>query len=577
MADARAGAPSVPPHPDTGSRGARGGPGRAGAPEVALDLELALDAGGLAPWSWDVATGRVRWSARIERMHGMAEGAFPGTLEAFRASVHPGDRARVEAEIARTLAERRPEYRVRYRYLRADTPGSDAPGPDAPGPDTPASAERWLEGHGRLVLDAAGAPARLLGVVADITDRVRADAERERLLAESEAARAAAAESASKFRFALAVADLGAWDLDLTTRRAWRSLRHDQIFGYDALLPEWTYERFLAHVVPEDRARVDAAYGGALAAASPWDFTCRIRRADGAERWIAARGEPIRDAAGVPVRLVGVVRDVTAAREAEAALRAAVAAAEAARGEAEAARSAAEAASRAKSEFLAVMSHELRTPLNAIGGYAELLELGIRGPVTAQQREDLARIQASQRHLLGLINEVLNYARLESGAVRYAVADVHVCDVLQAAEGLVAPQARAKAIALAVADCPTDLRVRADPDKLRQVLLNLLANAVKFTDRGGAVDVSCEATAGRVAVRVRDTGIGIPADKLAAVFEPFVQVRSDLTRPHEGAGLGLAISRDLARGMGGDLTAESTPGVGSTFTLTLPGAAPTAG
>ena len=235
-----------------------------------------------------------------------------------------------------------------------------------------------------------------------------------------------------------------------------------------------------------------------------------------------------------------------------------------------AARTEAERANRAKSEFLAVMSHELRTPLNAIGGYAELMELGIRGPVTEQQREDLRRIQASQRHLLGLINEVLNYARLETGTVRYDLVDVRLADALSEAEGLVAPQARAKGITLQDRDGGSDVAIRADAEKLRQILVNLLSNAVKFTDRGGSIHVECDTAGDLARIRVRDTGIGIAADKLESIFEPFVQVRADLTRTAEGTGLGLAISRDLARGMGGELTAESAPGVGSTFTLVLP-------
>ena len=250
------------------------------------------------------------------------------------------------------------------------------------------------------------------------------------------------------------------------------------------------------------------------------------------------------------------------------------------RAEAEAARAEAEAASRAKSEFLAMMSHELRTPLNAIGGYAELIELGIHGPVTPEQRTALDRIQRSQRALLSVINEVLNYARLETGAVAYDVTDVPVAEAVGAAEVLVAPQLRAKGLGYAWAGCDPGLAVRADRDKLQQVLLNLLSNAIKFTNARpglpGRLEVTCgadPAAAGRVALRVRDTGVGIPADKLEAVFEPFVQVDQGLTRTQHGTGLGLAISRDLARGMGGDLTVESAPGVGSTFTLTLPRAA----
>ena len=235
-----------------------------------------------------------------------------------------------------------------------------------------------------------------------------------------------------------------------------------------------------------------------------------------------------------------------------------------------AARAEAERANHAKSEFLAVMSHELRTPLNAIGGYAELLEMGIRGPVTPQQREDLRRVQTSQRHLLGLINEVLNYAKLETGTVHYDLRDVRLRDALAGAEALVAPQAHAKALELVVEPCPPSLAVRADPEKLRQILVNLLGNAVKFTDRGGRVALTCAPAGAQMHVVVRDTGIGIAADQLHRIFEPFVQVRADLTRTAEGTGLGLAISRDLARGMGGDLTADSTPGEGSAFTLVLP-------
>jgi PAS domain S-box-containing protein len=276
---------------------------------------------------------------------------------------------------------------------------------------------------------------------------------------------------------------------------------------------------------------------------------------------------------GIIAHGTDVTEQVRARRQVERLLReseTARADAELARADAEIARAESEAANRAKSDFLAVMSHELRTPLNAIGGYAELLEMGLRGPLTAPQREDLRRIQTSQRHLLGLINEVLNYAKLETGTVHYDIEDVRVREALSVAEALVAPQARAKGLQLAVADAPPALAARADAEKLRQILVNLLSNAVKFTNRGGRVDLACEAHGEQVRVIVRDTGVGIPADKLEAVFEPFVQVRADFTRTADGTGLGLAISRDLARGMKGDLSAESTLGVGSTFTLTLP-------
>ena len=246
---------------------------------------------------------------------------------------------------------------------------------------------------------------------------------------------------------------------------------------------------------------------------------------------------------------------------------------EAARAETELARQRADDANRAKSEFLAVMSHELRTPLNAIGGYAELLEIGIHGPISPEQRTALERIQRSQRHLLDLINGVLNYAKIDAGAVVYKLADVSLDEALATCEALTSPQIREKALAFHYAGRDLALAVRADREKLQQIVLNLLSNAIKFTEPNGRVTVECADTGdGHIVVRVSDTGGGIAVDQLERVFQPFVQVDTKLTRTKEGTGLGLAISRDLARGMGGDLTVESEPGIGSTFTLSLPAA-----
>ena len=242
--------------------------------------------------------------------------------------------------------------------------------------------------------------------------------------------------------------------------------------------------------------------------------------------------------------------------------------------QAESAKTDAEAANLAKSEFLAVMSHELRTPLNAIGGYAELIELGIHGPVTPEQAKALVRIQQSKRHLLGLINGVLDYARVEAGAVQYEVKDVSIDAVLAACEALVAPQARAKGITLTYLGVDPAMAARADREKLQQIVLNLLSNAIKFTRADGVVTLAADHGDGLLSVRVTDTGRGIATGDLTRVFLPFVQAEGGLTRTQEGTGLGLAISRDLARGMGGELTGESTLGVGSTFTVTLPLAQP---
>jgi len=238
--------------------------------------------------------------------------------------------------------------------------------------------------------------------------------------------------------------------------------------------------------------------------------------------------------------------------------------------EAERARAAADEANAAKSAFLATMSHELRTPLNAIAGYAQLLEMGIHGEVNDTQREYLDKIRRNQTHLLGLINDVLNFAKIEAGQVQYDIGDVPLDETLAAVEALIEPQVTARRHHYTYRRGDPRVQVRADRDRVEQVVLNLLSNAVKFTSPGGRIVMEWEADERQVRIRVRDTGRGIPQEKLPAIFEPFVQVDPALTRSSEGTGLGLAISRDLARAMHGDLTVESREGVGSTFVLTLP-------
>ena len=243
-----------------------------------------------------------------------------------------------------------------------------------------------------------------------------------------------------------------------------------------------------------------------------------------------------------------------------------------------------EVANTAKAEFLAAMSHELRTPLNAIGGYVDLLTMGVRGPVTEPQQEDLRRIKKSGQHLLSLINEILNFARVGAGRIEYNVTRVPLSTLLSDVASLMTPQMRSKEISCTLAAFDGTIAAYADEEKVQQIVLNLLTNAYKFTDRGGRVLLDCVATdradgdgPTMVQVRVVDTGRGIASDQLEAIFEPFVQIDRRLTPENEqGLGLGLAISRDLARGMGGDLTVQSIVGQGSTFMLALPRDVPTA-
>jgi len=243
------------------------------------------------------------------------------------------------------------------------------------------------------------------------------------------------------------------------------------------------------------------------------------------------------------------------------------------RAEAEAARAEAESANNSKTDFLAVMSHELRTPLTAIMGYEELLSDGITGPVTELQRQQLGRINASARHLLGLIDEILTFARVDIGRERVRYESMSVNHTLGDAAALVEPMAAAKDIDFIVELLEEDQAIQTDGTKLRQMLVNLLSNGIKFTDKG-EVRVSCSVASSVMEIRIADTGVGISADNIEDVFEPFWQAEQTATRKTGGTGLGLSVTRKLARLLGGDVTVASRVGSGSTFLLTLPMRAP---
>jgi signal transduction histidine kinase len=230
----------------------------------------------------------------------------------------------------------------------------------------------------------------------------------------------------------------------------------------------------------------------------------------------------------------------------------------------------AETANEAKTAFLGAMSHELRTPLNAIGGYIELIDMGLRGPVTQRQRADLARVKTNQQHLALLITEILTFARVGSGRVSYQITDVKACETMQHAIELVEPLFGQKGLTFDGISGDQSIVARGDPERVTQILVNLLSNAIKFTAAGGHVSADCGATADAVTLRVSDTGMGIAAEKHETIFEPFIQLKEGLPDRAGGVGLGLAISRDLARAMKGELTVESAAGKGAQFTLTLP-------
>jgi signal transduction histidine kinase len=235
-----------------------------------------------------------------------------------------------------------------------------------------------------------------------------------------------------------------------------------------------------------------------------------------------------------------------------------------------AARDVARDANRAKAEFLAVMSHELRTPLNAIAGYSELLSLGLSGPLNQKQSDAVVRIRTNQQHLLALIDDVLSFARIEAGNTPIKPESIPVCETLDSLETLLRPDLARQELTYIWNGCDRSLMVRADPIKLRQILLNVLGNAIKFTPSGGRIELSARRSGDRILIRVSDTGIGIPAEKIDRVFDPFFQGQSGTTREYPGVGLGLSISRDFARAMGGDIHVENGPNEGCVVTIEPP-------
>jgi PAS domain S-box-containing protein len=378
------------------------------------------------------------------------------------------------------------------------------------------------------------------------------------------------------------------------TIRSW-NYGAKRLFGYE---PDEVIGKSVLMLIPRDHQHEEPEIVSRLVVGDRIDHyeTVRLRR-DGSRIDVSLSVSPIRDRAGSITGAAKIARDITEAKrlrraehesahqlqdlaiELEQQIEEAQALQEEleqtneelshALREADDARRQAEGANAAKGQFLATMSHELRTPLNAIAGYLDLLDLGLRGPLTDTQRSDLGRIKHSQRTLLRLIEDVLAFAKLESGHLDYHFEDVPVDDFLNSLETFIAPRLSQKGLQYQVEPCGSTTMLWIDRAKAEQVALNLLSNAVKFTDRGHIV-VRCSLDGAEIRIVVQDSGSGISPDHLESIFEPFVQGNRSLTNTVEGTGLGLAISRQLARAMGGDITVESTMGVGSMFTFSLP-------
>ncbi|MGZ5017429.1 MAG: ATP-binding protein, partial [Methylobacter sp.] len=365
----------------------------------------------------------------------------------------------------------------------------------------------------------------------------------ERILAE-----AALRESEERWKFALQVSNLGAWELNLVNHTAWRSLRHDQIFGYRELLPEWTYEIFLQHVLEEDRAEVDRCFRQSMKELRDWVVECRIRRADGAVRWIWAHGKHL-DEAGKPLlHVFGLVGDITERKQAELALKD---------------------ADRRKDEFLAMLAHELRNPLGPIRNVAQLLKMEDLDPARLSWCSDVVDRQVG--HLSQLVDGLLDISRITLGKIELKKEPVMMADFVLPAVETIRPlmEANRQEFNLTLPSQP--IWVEGDRVRLTQVVINLLSNAAKYTQNGGRIRLTVEQDNDEICIRVCDSGCGIEPSVLPKLFDLFYQVDCDIARSQGGLGIGLSLVHRLVAMHGGEVRAFSAGlGQGSEFVVRLP-------
>lgn len=407
-----------------------------------------------------------------------------------------------------------------------------------------------------------------------LEDRVKErTAELEKSLMERKQAEEALLVSEKRLKFSIESGEIGIWELDLVGHTAWRSLRHDRIFGYETLLPEWTYETFLEHVIPEDRSEVNRKFGGAIAQSIGWDFECRIQRKDGEIRWIWAKGNPELNVRHEQVCMFGVVQDITERKRHEEELRRYKDHLEEEVQQRTAdlvlARNAAEAANQAKSVFLANMSHELRTPLNAILGFSGMMR---KDPLLlGSQRQNLDIINRSGEHLLTLINDVLEMAKIEAGRVQIENAPLDLGGMVRDITDMMQLRAEEKGLHMLIDQSSRFPRyIIGDEARLRQILINLTGNAIKFTQQGG-VTLRLGTRKNKtehLLIEVEDSGPGIAAEDQKRIFQPFVQLGGQ--KESKGTGLGLSITHQFVQLMGGEISLQSTLGSGSLFRIDLP-------
>ncbi len=481
-------------------------------------LEKLGPAAGLGYWIVTHWPNKIFWGRQLYAMHGLDPDSEPPSLHRWlRRHVHPQDRRAVWQTVRAWLSERRPAHEMSFRLLRADGGVLD------------------VTAHSRFDLE--GGRVKPYGLLADVT--------------EHRAAQAAVRRSAEQAQLVARTLGLGTWEQDLITGEVqW----DDQMWRLRGMEPQRqptdaAYRESFVH--PEDLRALNALRDRGLHETGPLEYEFRVVWPDGSTRWLTSRSISEIDSAGQPTRRIGLNWDTTEARSLRQAAQE---------------RQVAQRELQAKSQFLSRMSHELRTPLNAVLGFTQLLQADESPLDTATQRARLEQIHAAGRHLLALIDDVLDLSRLEGGEMTVALEPVDVLDAVRTALPMVEGMAHEYGVSLQLG--PLEGRVMADPTRLRQVLVNLLTNAIKYNRRGGRVTIDANCADGVALLRVSDTGRGMSEAQRRHLFEPFNRLGAERGTV-EGTGIGLAIVKMLVERMEGTVHVQSVAGEGSCFELRL--------
>jgi PAS domain S-box-containing protein len=489
-------------------------------------LRTALRGAGTFVWEWHPGTDELSDVDEGFEMLGYPPDRFAPTQASWNALIHPDDLDDNHAAYLRHERGETEQYEHIYRARGAD------------------DRWHWLHERGRIVERALdGSPRRMLGTQSDITSQreleMQASADRERL------ALIARHVPGVLYQFMQSADGRQGWF-------SYVSERCEAIFGVAAGELMADASALLRRVHPEWRERLRSSLAASAVHGAQWRLEFPIRRRDGADRWLLGAASPQRDGGG-RTAWFGYIADVTDLRELEAASRD---------------KAAAEAASRAKTEFLSRMSHELRTPLNAVLGFSQLLEISPTPPLADAHRRPVRLIREAGEHLLTMIGDLLDLTRIEAGHLRLQIDSVALAPLADECVALLQAQAASAQVSV-VGALASGVTVQADRTRLKQVLLNLLSNGVKYNRVGGAVTLRTRSDGAQAVIDVADTGVGIAAEHLARVFEPFqrgAQGHSSI----EGTGIGLAVSKSLVELMGGSIEVQSAPGKGSLFSVRLP-------